>query len=288
MPSGLHTQLRLTPPQSTPKPYPFFLVFAGQLGDVMKESATIAHTFARKFLEGLQVRLVWGGLCSAGAFCFWGLCNQPARHELAWPQALGGPAGEYSLAAGATLSCTFRACGCFHGACHAVITHLCTLAAACPRTSEGGRPLPVSCDTSILACTVPCNRQISCQPPKLDASHQAVLLLCMFVQEQSANPAFFAEHAIHLHVPAGGWISSYGVDKFILGGSAQIAWRQAAVHALRSGVGGSSCHLRCMTTIHLHVPASVLLFQSTWLGSLLGCARVCGCSRLMWSAFVPP
>jgi len=29
---------------------------AGQLGDVMKESATIAHTFARKFLEGLQAR----------------------------------------------------------------------------------------------------------------------------------------------------------------------------------------------------------------------------------------
>lgn len=41
---------------------------AGQLGDVMKESATIAHTYARKFLEGLPPEQLPGGSPGASFF----------------------------------------------------------------------------------------------------------------------------------------------------------------------------------------------------------------------------
>ncbi|KAL4421915.1 hypothetical protein ABPG77_005199 [Micractinium sp. CCAP 211/92] len=40
----------------------------GQLGDVMKESATIAHTYARKFLEGLPAEQLPGGSPGASFF----------------------------------------------------------------------------------------------------------------------------------------------------------------------------------------------------------------------------
>ena len=120
----------------------------------MKESATIAHTYARKFLEGLQV----------GA-------AQPCAAATAHP-CLGRSAG-----GGAPPLAAARA-----------RTRTRSHALADARAGPGRQPRPLRGA-----------RAARHLPAYIDPSHAIPSPL----QAPGANPAFFAEHALHLHVPAG-------------------------------------------------------------------------------------